>query len=479
MKISIWHILTSMTVLLLAGIVVFVIWISSFFYQFNVNEAVEEHAQKLEIISSAIAGPSWTLKETYPGTTENILRSVANTSEIEFIRIVNKETKTVEKSGHQEEIGLKIDNLPSFERSISIRDSVVNNKNTKEFSVRARDGTNLWMAVSFDTIKRNVLSATITLGAITLILFMLTVIAVFLITQKIIIKPLILLQNVFEKLKNKNYNEIQLGENSILELDHVFNSFNETAERIEDTESRLADELKRAKELDRLKSEFISTAAHQLRTPLSAVKWTLKMIIDGDLGVINSEQKTFLMQGYQSNERMIDLVNDLLNVARIEEGRFGYKFSLVQLEDLIENIIQEFVHRIEEKKIRFSFNKPPKPLAKAKIDPAKLRLVISNLIDNAIKYTPEMGEVTVSMKYDTNNIELSVKDSGIGIPKDQQNRLFTKFFRSDNALRMQTEGSGLGLFIVKNIIEKHKGKVRVESEENKGATFTFTLPIPK
>jgi signal transduction histidine kinase len=238
-------------------------------------------------------------------------------------------------------------------------------------------------------------------------------------------------------------------------------------------------DISREKEIENMKSEFVSTAAHQLRTPLSAIKWTLQMIIDGDLGYLSPEQKTFLMQGYKSNERMINLVNDLLNVARIEEGRFGYQFSLIHLEDLIQATIQDFIHKIQEKKINFQYLRPSNPLPKVNVDPAKMRLVIGNLIDNAIKYTPKNKQVTISIKYDKLNLEVSIKDSGIGIPADQQKRLFSKFFRSENAVRAQTEGSGLGLFIVKNIIEKHKGAIWFESAENKGSNFCFTLPVNK
>lgn len=238
-------------------------------------------------------------------------------------------------------------------------------------------------------------------------------------------------------------------------------------------------DISREKEIENIKSEFVSTAAHQLRTPLSAIKWTLQMIIDGDLGYLSPEQKTFLMQGYKSNERMINLVNDLLNVARIEEGRFGYQFSLIQLEDLIQTIIQDFTYKIKEKKINFRYLRPPNPLPKVNVDPAKMRLAIGNLIDNAMKYTPENKQVTISIKYDKLNLEVSVKDDGIGIPINQQKKLFSKFFRSENAVRAQTEGSGLGLFIVKNIIEKHKGQIWFKSAENQGSIFCFTLPVNK
>lgn len=228
-----------------------------------------------------------------------------------------------------------------------------------------------------------------------------------------------------------------------------------------------------------MKTEFVSIAAHQLRTPLSAIKWTLKMFLTGDLGKITKEQADFLEKAYQSNERMIGLINDLLNVTRIEEGRYLYKPIFVDFEDLVQSVIKPFKEEIKRKKIKFEFKKPSKKPPKVKVDKEKIALVIQNLIDNAIKYTLTGGKITVRLKYTKKQLEFSVQDTGIGISKDQQSRIFTKFFRGAKAIRMETEGSGLGLFIAKNIIEAHGGKIWFESEEGKGSTFSFSLPFKR
>ncbi len=475
MKYSIWRILFFLFVFIGITGMLFVLSISFFFYKFNVNQVIETKISDLELISSTMAGPSWTVKESYPGTIENTFRGVLNMPGVKFIRIIDKKTNTIEKSGDFKEVGLEINNIPEFKRDVTVQNGIFDNKLIKELTIRARDGSNIWMGVSLENVRKKVLSASLMIGIITLLLLSITVIITYLLVSYIIMKPLLLLVNAFEKIKNKKY-DTQLKDTRIAELQNVFQSFNKMTKKVREAELKMSEELKRAKQLDRIKSEFISIAAHQLRTPLSAVKWTLKMVIDEDLGKLNSEQKTFLMQGYKTNERTIRLVNDFLNVVRIEEGRFGYEFKTIQIEDLIDNIVQDFEHRIKEKKIKFTFNKPPIPSPKAKIDPAKMRLAIQNLIDNAIKYTPKKGSVTISIKYDKLFIRVSIKDTGMGIPKNQIQRLFGKFFRSDNAIRKQTEGSGLGLFIVKNIIEKHGGGVSVESEEDKGSTFSFTLP---
>jgi len=233
----------------------------------------------------------------------------------------------------------------------------------------------------------------------------------------------------------------------------------------------------REKLIEQMKTEFVSLAAHQLRTPLSAVKWTLRMILDEDLGKITKDQRDFLEKTYLSNERMISLINDLLNVARIEEGRYLYKLSLYRLEDIVQSVVNSYIDEAKRKKITFTFKKPKRKSPKLKIDIEKMNSAIQNIIDNAIRYTHQGGRVTVSLKSGRKEIELRVQDSGIGVPENQQERVFSKFFRGVNVMRMETEGSGLGLFITKNIIEAHGGKIWFESEENKGTTIYLTLPI--
>jgi len=235
----------------------------------------------------------------------------------------------------------------------------------------------------------------------------------------------------------------------------------------------------REKFVEKLKTEFVSLAAHQLRTPLSAIKWTLRMLLDGDLGEITEQQRDFIEKTYKSNERMISLINDLLDVTRIEEGRYLYKPIFTSIEPVIQFVINSYKGEIKRKKINFSFIKPEKKLPPLLIDVEKMKLAIQNLLDNAIKYTKPGGEVTISLKYDKKEIEFSIKDTGVGIPLDQQERVFGKFFRAANVIRIETEGSGLGLYITKNIIEAHGGKIWFKSEENKGSTFFFTLPVRK
>lgn len=239
-------------------------------------------------------------------------------------------------------------------------------------------------------------------------------------------------------------------------------------------------DMTREKIIDKLKSEFISISAHQLRTPLSAVKWSLQMILNEEMGKIGGEIKKYLTKTYKSNERMINLVNDLLNVSRIEEGRFLYNIEMVSIEDLIEEIISSVSVNIKNKKIKIIYNKKNN-LPKTKADFKKLKLSIQNLVDNAIKYSPSNSKINIETKKinDKNKelIEINIKDSGIGINEKDKERIFSKFYRGENAVRLQTEGSGLGLFIVKNIIKAHGGKIWFESKNGEGSTFYIQIPI--
>ena len=237
-------------------------------------------------------------------------------------------------------------------------------------------------------------------------------------------------------------------------------------------------DITKEKLVEQMKTEFVSVAAHQLRTPLSAVKWSLSLFLQGEIGKLTDEQKDIMAKTYQANERMIRLVNDLLNVARIEEGRFVYQPKVVNFVEVVQSVFDSLRELAAKKDIKLEFVKPVfKRAPIVKVDIEKISLAIKNLIENAIFYTKKKGSVKVSIVKKGKNVEFSVQDTGVGIPKNQQGRIFNKFFRGANVVRMQTQGSGLGLFITKNIIEAHKGKIWFKSKEGKGTTFFFTLPL--
>lgn len=236
-------------------------------------------------------------------------------------------------------------------------------------------------------------------------------------------------------------------------------------------------DITREKEVEQLQASFVTIASHQLRTPLSGIKWSLDSFLKGELGPLNQNQKGLLAKIFDTNEHLIDLVNDLLDVSRIEEGRFGYTFILSDITKTVDKIVQNLEINAKSRNINLTFEKPSGPLPKVSVDTSKLELSIQNVIDNGVKYTDTGGFVKIKLRTEKKSLLLIVEDNGIGIPKKDQGFIFHKFFRAENAIRYQTEGSGLGLFIARSIVEKHNGLIHFESEEAKGSAFIIQLPL--
>jgi signal transduction histidine kinase len=267
--------------------------------------------------------------------------------------------------------------------------------------------------------------------------------------------------------------ELKLKEDLILEV----SSFQIQLEEKEFGRLIILHDITREKTIDRLKTEFVSVSAHQLRTPLASLRWSLETLSQGRLGQLNLKQKEILQKAKDSIERMLKLINELLDVVKIEEGKYISKISSFSFEEVLKDVIKDYQSKIKEKELKFELKLPSKKLPKLKGDKAKISLVLQNLLENAVRYTFPGGEITVSLNLKGNELEFSIRDTGIGIPKEVQKHIFTKFFRSPNAIKMEAKGSGLGLFVSKNIVKAHGGKIWFESEEGKGTTFYFTLPI--
>lgn len=233
----------------------------------------------------------------------------------------------------------------------------------------------------------------------------------------------------------------------------------------------------RTRELDLLKSknEFITVAAHQLRTPLSAVSWAYQSLKNEKL---SDSQKELVSTGLAAANNLLKIVEDLLNISKIEEGRFGYQFQKIDLVAFLQSVLDQVAPIAKEYGIRV-YMEPPKEISLSlEADPEKLGLAVSNLLENAIKYNVPNGQVVIGVERQTETpfAEIRISDTGLGIPPEAMEKLFTKFFRADNALTKETTGSGLGLYMVKNIINRHGGQIWAESELNRGSVFHFTLP---
>ncbi len=224
-----------------------------------------------------------------------------------------------------------------------------------------------------------------------------------------------------------------------------------------------------------MKSEFVSIVSHQLKSPLTGMKWSLDLLLGKRIGEFNDKQRGYLKSTQENVLRMIRLVNDLLDVSRIESGGIKMVSRKVSLREVIESVAKEldFFAKANNTQIKL---KAEDNLPKVFVDPMRIRMVVQNLVDNAIKYSNKRGVVGINVFKKNGFVCCHINDSGVGIPKKEQKKVFGKFFRSNNVIKKQTIGTGLGLYIAKAVIESSGGKIGFTSEEGKGSTFWFTLP---
>jgi len=245
----------------------------------------------------------------------------------------------------------------------------------------------------------------------------------------------------------------------------------------EKTREELETELEKCKFENQAKSEFLSMVTHQLRTPLSGTKWTFKMLLDGDLGSFSEEQRQIITKGSESNQRMIDLLNEVIVANQNQSWDFQYDMQKTDVEKLVERIITEYLETARAHDVHLVFNRSEQASPMIMADPDKIAIILQNLLENAIKYSNEEGTVTVTIIPTKDTLAVSVADNGIGIPADAQEHIFGKFFRADNAKESKKEGTGLGLFTAKRIAEKHGGTLTFESTPSQGTTFFVQLPV--
>jgi len=241
-------------------------------------------------------------------------------------------------------------------------------------------------------------------------------------------------------------------------------------------------ELARANEqlrtLDKNKTKFISVAAHQLRTPLSSLRWTLEFVLNREGDALSEQARRLLQKALETNIRLVQIVNDLLSVDRIESGRDPLHIESVDLSEVVKKVVRELTPQAESKGVSLIIETPKVHVPPIYTDVKKARAILQNVVDNAIKYTPRGGSVTVAVGFDAESAEvvLSVVDTGIGIPADQLDNLYRKFFRARNAVKTATEGSGVGLFIVKEYVDTLHGGITCKSAEGEGTRFEIRLP---
>ena len=236
-------------------------------------------------------------------------------------------------------------------------------------------------------------------------------------------------------------------------------------------------ENEKLKQENATKSDLISISAHQLRTSLSAMKWILKMFLDGDFGTLTAEQQNFMKKAFESDERMIRLVNEMLSINHAEDSLDAMHMEPVDVLQLLDEVVFDFTGESYKRGIELIFLKPDHALKSPVADKEKIRVVFQNLIENAIKYSNKGGRVFVTIDEKDEMLKLSVRDTGIGINEADQAKIFGKFFRADNAKAQDVVGSGLGLYTTARMVEKHHGKIWFESKAGEGTTFFVDIPL--
>ncbi len=283
------------------------------------------------------------------------------------------------------------------------------------------------------------------------------------------------LWHVIKDLKQPFIGEIRnrrkSGEEYVAEL-HISPVFNETGEIIHFV--GIERDVTKMRELDATRLEFVTLASHQLRTPLSTLNWYSEVLLSGDIGKQTVEQEQYTREIYKASQRMVALVNDLLNLSRIDLGKLALQPTELNVVEILDQAITDQKAFILEKNIKLDIDVPDK--LKAKNDEQLLLNVMSNLVSNAVKYTPPDGHINITLKEDDGKIRFSISDTGYGIPKEDRPKLFNKFFRAENVKRHSADGTGLGLYIVKAFLENAGGSIDYESEVMKGTTFNFELP---
>ncbi|MFH1535137.1 MAG: HAMP domain-containing sensor histidine kinase, partial [Patescibacteria group bacterium] len=246
--------------------------------------------------------------------------------------------------------------------------------------------------------------------------------------------------------------------------------FNQTLKR------KVDDATKRLRELLKIKSDFLTVASHQLRTPTSIVRGMLSLVIE-EKDLSSEEREKFISQAYEGINRLERIIHELLNATELEGKKMKLDFKKTRVEDTIEEIVSNLSPLAEQLKVKLAFNKPIRSISKTLADPIKLKEAITNIIDNAIHYSAE-GEVEISVRRKQDQIIIEVKDTGIGMSKNDQRMLFTKFSRGEGILQIHPNGTGLGLFIAKKMLEAMGGTITAESKgKGKGSKFTLTIPI--
>ncbi len=395
-------------------------------------------------------GKVFVAKSTSFDLLDDSLKIITDTLKVEFGRLVIVDKGNIYRTAHigsKEDIAVQIDDLNKFSHQINVLDEV-------ERSAERDVLRDLYTYVVVRLSTRENLVGYLLLGEKR---------SGAIYTQQDINLLEILSQELAVAIQNaKSYEEIQ--------------AFSETLKKeVDEATAELKETNKRLVKLDEAKDEFISMASHQLRTPLTTIKGYLSMLLDGDAGKIPKKQKDFIDLAFVSSQRMVHLISDMLNVSRISTGRLTIDKDSLDLAAVVESELEQLHRQAEAHEVELRLHRPDESID-IELDENKIRQVIMNFTDNAIYYSPK-GTVDVYIEEKDGFAEFRVEDNGIGVSEEAQKQLFTKFFRAENAQAVRPDGTGLGLYMAKQVIEAQDGEIIFKSKEGEGSTFGFRFKL--
>jgi signal transduction histidine kinase len=275
---------------------------------------------------------------------------------------------------------------------------------------------------------------------------------------------------------NSIANELSIAIQNSMSVEEIRELNATLQQKIDDATNELRTKNRQLQRLDEVKDEFLSIASHQLRTPLTSIKGYVDMLLEGDFGEVSGRQREVLDDIFTSSERMVQLINDFLNVSRIQTGKFALERRPTDLEELIEKEIKLMSASLEQRNLKIDWQ-CDEMMPLLNVDTDKIRQVVVNMIDNAVYYSRPNSTIKVRLDKELDNLIFTVTDTGIGVPAKDQANLFGKFFRASNARKRRPDGTGVGLYLAKKIIDTHGGEIIFKSVEGEGSTFGFKLPL--
>jgi len=404
---------------------------------------------------------------------QNSIEQIGNNEPgVNFFRLIDIKSRNIIASADKEEINtVAIGEIPNGKRgTASLELKVVSERQVVEIFYLGNNNNLLWMEVEQSYFINPAIVVATQQAFLFIIAFGLFGLLFSLVIRRFFMRPVQQIQNVLSGVEDKDTKDTKEKKKKPDQgFGELLESFSDIAEHIEST-------IEHDKVVSETKSDFISTTAHQLRTPLSGINWALGALLSGGEN-LKEDQRVLLQRALEKTKELVSIVGELLSAAGIEQGKFGFHREELSLKEEIENTLAEEKTFAEKNKITLRFEHTDEEFPKVYVDRERIRWVIRNLIENAIRYGKEDGHVTVSLTNDRKRLTVFVKDDGIGISPAAQQHIFQKFFRSTEAKKKRNDGSGIGLFIVRNIVNYHGGRMWFESVEGVGTTFFFTIPI--